>query len=80
MNTVKVRISRFRTVSAEILPDLPPVGALFHGRRVDALEPAPPAVPQPDPSVYAWAVWRLRLAGKIRPVYVAVHESESDIF
>ena len=80
MNTVKIKLSRFLTVSAEILPDLPTVGELWRGRRVRALEPAPPAVPQPDPAAWSWSVWRLRLAGKIRPVYVAVHESESDIF
>lgn len=80
MNTVKIKLSRFLTVSAEILPDLPAVGSLHHGLRVLALSPAPLRAPQRDPAAYAWSVWRLRLAGKIAPVYVAVHEPESDVF
>lgn len=80
MNKIRFSLSRFITAAAEVLDDLPAVGSLHHGRRVLALAPAPLRAPQRDPAVYAWSVWRLRLAGKIAPVYVAVHETESDIF
>lgn len=80
MNKIRFSLSRFITAAAEVLDDLPAVGSLHHGRRVLALVPAPLRAPQRDPAAYAWSVWRLRLAGKIAPVYVAVHEPESDIF
>jgi hypothetical protein len=80
MSKIKFNLSRFIACTAEVLADLPAVGSLHHGRRVLALSPAPLRAPQRDPAAYAWAVWRLRLAGKIAPVYVAVHEPESDVF
>lgn len=80
MSTIKVKISRSRTVSAAILPELPAVGDTFKGRRVTALEPCPLDLPQPRHEVYAFAVWRLRRKGAFRPVYVAVYEADGDIF
>ena len=77
---VRFNVTPDRQETADVVPDLPAVGGWFDGRLVYALWPVIPEEPQPDPSVYAWSIWAACLVGEIDPVYMAVHEPESEIF